>query len=309
MNIVAISCLGADHRHALRGLHRSYPLTAILQPVAPAPRPQRSRGARLLRCLRQPVATLRQRAHDWHYERFFVRQEREIAAALGEDREAEDWQAPVHAIPRNELHSAATLELLTTYRPDLIVTSGCPLLKPSIFALPRLGTINLHWGIAPEYRGEHTLFWPLYYNDAARLGVTIHQIDASIDGGPMLAQGWPELEAVDTETSVTVKAARLAADLLPRVVAEIERRDAIVGTRPSSRGRLFTRLGRRWRHDAWLACRRWLGLATVPSLPARESLLIGTSEASGPADMEAGCRAAGRRFGETIERSEMRSFS
>jgi len=46
---------------------------------------------------------------------------------------------------------------------------------------------NLHFSLLPKYRGCHTNFVQLY-NGERYSGVTLHEIDNSIDGGPIISQ-------------------------------------------------------------------------------------------------------------------------
>ena len=71
--------------------------------------------------------------------------------------------------------------------PDLGVIAGTYILSPDVFALPRLGSINLHSGKAPEYRGAAPAFWELY-NGEESVGITIHRVVADVDAGTILRQ-------------------------------------------------------------------------------------------------------------------------
>ena len=57
-----------------------------------------------------------------------------------------------------DLHDAACLAALARFRPDLGVVAGTYVLRESVFAIPRLGSINLHSDKAPEYRGAAPAF-------------------------------------------------------------------------------------------------------------------------------------------------------
>jgi methionyl-tRNA formyltransferase len=70
---------------------------------------------------------------------------------------------------------------------DLGVVAGTYILRESVFALPRLGSINLHSGKAPEYRGAAPAFWELY-NGEREVGITIHRVTAALDAGHILRQ-------------------------------------------------------------------------------------------------------------------------
>lgn len=114
----------------------------------------------------------------------------------------------------SDLHSPDNLMMIADFKPDLIITSGAPLLKASIYELPRLGCINIHYGIAPDYRGEWTLFWPYIRQDFKRIGVTIHQIDSGIDTGKILLQDFINPKMISSEADLWLKAHQLAKEML-----------------------------------------------------------------------------------------------
>ncbi|ABG04898.1 formyl transferase-like protein [Rubrobacter xylanophilus DSM 9941] len=80
--------------------------------------------------------------------------------------------------------AAAALEGLA---PDAVVQFDAGILRPRIFRIPPLGTLNLHPGIAPLIRGRDPIYWALWEREPGWLGATIHYIDAGIDTGPVLA--------------------------------------------------------------------------------------------------------------------------
>ncbi|MCA8985694.1 MAG: formyl transferase [Planctomycetaceae bacterium] len=272
MKILAISSLGVNHRYVLEQLNSIRPFCGVIQPTGLPPAPPTSRFARVCKLARHPVACLTHRIHNWYQDALLRRIEQRARQELfpGSDVSPETWPGPRVCIRRDEINGAAAREWIETAQPDLIITSGCPILRPELFQFPRLGTLNLHWGISPAYRGEHTLFWPLYWGDPEGLGVTLHQIDNSIDCGPILAQGWPELSSDDDEASITIKSARLAAKLLCCVVDRIEQADGIHGLRPTERGRLYRRRARCWHHDALLRGSRLTGFSSLSPRPVRE---------------------------------------
>ena len=73
-------------------------------------------------------------------------------------------------------------------RPHLMVARCKSLLKPEIFRIPSHGTYVLHPGICPEYRNAHGCFWALVNRDTRRVGMTLLQVDAGVDTGPVLLQ-------------------------------------------------------------------------------------------------------------------------
>jgi methionyl-tRNA formyltransferase len=85
-----------------------------------------------------------------------------------------------------DFHAPECLSIIESLSPDLAILAGTYILKESVFALPRHGSINLHSGKVPEFRGAAAAFWELYHGEKA-VGVTIHRVEASLDAGPILA--------------------------------------------------------------------------------------------------------------------------
>ncbi|HUF70778.1 MAG TPA: formyltransferase family protein [Longimicrobiales bacterium] len=86
----------------------------------------------------------------------------------------------------DDLHSDECLAAIERIRPDLGVVDGTYILHESLFDLPRLGSINLHCGKVPEFRGSPPAFWELL-SGVDRVGVTVHRVASKLDAGPILA--------------------------------------------------------------------------------------------------------------------------
>jgi methionyl-tRNA formyltransferase len=71
---------------------------------------------------------------------------------------------------------------------EVAVSLDNALIREETFALPPLGTINVHHGAVPDYRGGPPVFWELF-DGRESVGFAIHRIDTGIDTGPVLAAG------------------------------------------------------------------------------------------------------------------------
>lgn len=87
----------------------------------------------------------------------------------------------------DDFHSEACIQAVSELAPDLGVIVGTYILDPSIYDIPRLGSINLHTGKAPQYRGSAPAFWELY-NGESSVGITIHRVAEQVDSGSILLQ-------------------------------------------------------------------------------------------------------------------------
>jgi len=117
---------------------------------------------------------------------------------------ANDPRVEIHRT--QALHSEETLAAVRAFRPDLGIVLAAPVLKPSLFEIPRLGTINLHKGILPQFRGMPPAFWELYQK-SPELGCTIHRVDRGLDTGPILLE-----RRIPRPKYATVKGAALQLD-------------------------------------------------------------------------------------------------
>ncbi len=73
--------------------------------------------------------------------------------------------------------------------PDLVVSIRYgAIFKSAFLGIPRLGVLNLHSGLLPEYRGVLATFRALANGDT-EIGCTVHYIaDGTVDTGPVVAR-------------------------------------------------------------------------------------------------------------------------
>ncbi len=95
-------------------------------------------------------------------------------------------EVPYAEVPK--LNSAEALNAVKDAAPDLCVVLGTSILRARMIAIPRIGTINAHTSILPEYRGARSEFWQCYNQDLGHVGVTLHFIDEKVDTGNVLFQ-------------------------------------------------------------------------------------------------------------------------
>ena len=147
---------------------------------------------------------------------------------------------------------------LATERPDVLFLSGAPVVPEAVFAAPRLATVNVHWGLARYYRGNDTLFRPLYRGEYDAVGVTLHVVDRGIDTGGILREGLVPCGPDDTPAAVYARASELVAELTADLVGTMLR-DGLPETGVAGRGVLVRRRDRRAWHHAHFALQRWTG--------------------------------------------------
>jgi folate-dependent phosphoribosylglycinamide formyltransferase PurN len=98
---------------------------------------------------------------------------------------AGDLGVPVHFL--SNYHTEEATRLMRAAEADLGVVWGTNPLKECVFRIPRLGSINVHQGLAPYYRGGPPVFWELY-NGEREIGVTALFVDSKFDAGEIIVQ-------------------------------------------------------------------------------------------------------------------------
>jgi methionyl-tRNA formyltransferase len=89
---------------------------------------------------------------------------------------------------RTKVNDADFIAWLAASSPEIFIIGGFPIIfRQNLLALPRLGTINLHGGRLPEYRGGSPLNWQMI-NGEAEAGISVIQVDEGIDSGDILAE-------------------------------------------------------------------------------------------------------------------------
>jgi methionyl-tRNA formyltransferase len=104
---------------------------------------------------------------------------------------------------------------------DLAVVAAYGLILPRpVLAAPRLGCINLHASLLPRWRGAAPIQRALLAGDAAT-GITIFQMEPSLDTGPILATESIPIGPASTAQTLHDGLAALAARLIGPVVDDL----------------------------------------------------------------------------------------
>ncbi len=97
----------------------------------------------------------------------------------------------------SQINGVESCNFLRSLSVDLGIALSAPILKKELFSLPSMGTINLHKGQLPNYRGMPPAFWELK-NKESTVGCTIHKVDSGLDSGDILLESFVEVDAFST---------------------------------------------------------------------------------------------------------------
>jgi len=115
---------------------------------------------------------------------------------------------------RDEVSRLARLQI-----DALIVVAYGKLLPPVVLHVPRYGCINIHASLLPRWRGAAPIERAIMAGDTVT-GITIMQMDAGLDTGPLLEQVSCPIAPDDTGDTLRDRLADLGAQTLLRCLAD-----------------------------------------------------------------------------------------
>jgi len=119
--------------------------------------------------------------------------------------------------PQTLRDPAAQAELAALDADLMVVVAYGLILPQAVLDLPRLGCINSHASLLPRWRGAAPIQRAVEAGDAES-GVTVMQMEAGLDTGPMLLKVSTPITAEDTGGSLHDRLAELGAQAIVRAV-------------------------------------------------------------------------------------------
>jgi methionyl-tRNA formyltransferase len=133
---------------------------------------------------------------------------------------AEQHGIPVHQ-PQTLRDPAAQLELAGLNADLMVVVAYGLILPQAVLDMPRLGCINSHASLLPRWRGAAPIQRAIEAGDAES-GVTVMQMEAGLDTGPMLLKVNTPITADDTGGTLHDRLAGLGSKAVVEAVAALE---------------------------------------------------------------------------------------
>ena len=172
------------------------------------------------------------------------------------------------------VNSKKTAKLIAGYQPDVLVVCGAPILRENIFNIPKICTINIHFGISSSYRGQHTLFWPMLENRFDQIGATVHMIDKGVDTGNLLFEVYPDVCPEDDEVSLELKIANNIVDPFVSMLQKIESSadQQLVGQPQQVKGKEIRYRDLSWWRSTVFTIKKQLGMIKIPTIASKTKL-------------------------------------
>ncbi|MBY0480890.1 MAG: methionyl-tRNA formyltransferase [Chitinophagaceae bacterium] len=126
----------------------------------------------------------------------------------------------LHILQPEKLKSPDFIEALKALNADLQVVVAFRMLPEIVWDMPKLGTINLHGSLLPQYRGAAPIHWAVI-NGEKFTGVTTFKLQHAIDTGDILLQKSFEITDDETTGEVHDRMKEIGATLLVETIQGI----------------------------------------------------------------------------------------
>jgi methionyl-tRNA formyltransferase len=124
----------------------------------------------------------------------------------------------------SKLKSPEFLEELKSYQANLQIVVAFRMLPEVVWAMPQLGTFNLHGSLLPQYRGAAPINWAII-NGEKETGVTTFFLKHEIDTGSIIFQEKETIKEDDDAGTVYERLMHKGAVLVLKTVKAIEQGD------------------------------------------------------------------------------------
>ncbi len=128
---------------------------------------------------------------------------------------------PLPILQPEKLKNPDFLEHLQSYKADLHIVVAFRMLPQLIWAMPPLGTFNLHASLLPKYRGAAPINWAII-NGEKESGITTFFLNEEIDAGKIILQETISIESDETAGEYHDRLMIEGARLVIKTVQEIE---------------------------------------------------------------------------------------
>ena len=172
------------------------------------------------------------------------------------------------------LKSPAAQGELQALAPDALVVAAYGLILPqAVLDIPRLGAINIHASLLPRWRGAAPIHRALLAGDR-ETGISIMQMDAGLDTGPVLLREALPILPEDTAGTLHDRLAALGARLVVSALDGLARGALVATPQPAAGATYAAKLEKQearidWTRPAAEIARQVRAFNPVPGATAR----------------------------------------
>ena len=122
----------------------------------------------------------------------------------------------------SKVKTAEALALFTEREFDAaVVVAYGRILPPTFLRAPRLGCVNVHFSLLPNYRGAAPVNWAVVHGER-ETGVTTMLMDEGLDTGPILLQRPTAIEDGETAPRLLERLSHVGAELLVETLSRFD---------------------------------------------------------------------------------------
>ena len=133
---------------------------------------------------------------------------------------ASDYALPL--IQPSLLKDDFFISQLQELKADLFSVVAFRLLPSAVLQIPKIGSVNLHPSLLPQYRGAAPLQWALMNGDV-KTGITTFLLSPAMDSGDILMTRPLSIFPEDDSGSLSLRASQLGAHLLVETIDSLAR--------------------------------------------------------------------------------------
>lgn len=126
-------------------------------------------------------------------------------------------QHGLHVLQPEKLKNPVFLKELISLRADLQIVVAFRMLPEAVWNMPKMGTVNVHGSLLPQYRGAAPINWAVI-NGEKETGVTTFKLKHEIDTGDILLQESFPIGEDETAGEVHDRMKEIGAQLLVKTV-------------------------------------------------------------------------------------------
>jgi phosphoribosylglycinamide formyltransferase-1 len=115
-----------------------------------------------------------------------------------------------------------TMKILQIVEPDLIVLAGfMRILSPQFVSEWKYKILNIHPSLLPAFQGTTKAIDQAYKYGVKITGCTVHFVDESVDGGPIIIQAAVNIDDNDTPERIAEKIHKLEHEIYPWAIKKV----------------------------------------------------------------------------------------
>ena len=134
----------------------------------------------------------------------------------------------IEVLQPESLQRSSAVERVRAAQPDALVVAAYGLILPlPLLEAGRHGALNIHASLLPRWRGAAPIQRALLAGDS-ETGISIMQMDAGLDTGPLLRQAKTPIRDDDDAATLHDRLAALGAELIVEALVDVESGNALV---------------------------------------------------------------------------------